>query len=712
MISPDQVRTYDRATSVVFLKTDAPFGGLSNMAGGYPLQIQGVQILTSEALYQACRFPHLPEVQQLIIGQTSPMTAKMKSKPYRKDSRPDWDHARVKVMRWCLRVKLAQNWATFSELLLRTADRPIVAESRKDDFWCAKPVDEQTLVGMNVLGRLLMELREAVKASGHEAFMHVEPLGIPDFVLFGRPIEAIAWRSVAGVEPVAARGSKAPGEDLPSGAAEQVSLFDQPTTREAPSPVYAAVQSGSSGAAHLKPYPAMQDSDVPWLGEVPERWEVRRGKWLFRHRKEINVDRASTNVLSLTLRGVVSNDPDNPEGLVPKDYATYQQFNKGDLVFKLIDLENLRTSRVGLVHEDGIMSSAYVRLVPRSACEIRFFFQQYFDLYQRGVYNQLGAGVRSTLGPNDLLNLSVVVPPLPEQAAIVRFLDHADRRIRRHIRAKQKLIKLLEEQKQAIIHRAVTRGLHPSVRVKPSGVEWLGQVPEHWEVKRCRYLFREVDRRSADGSEEHLSMSQRLGLVPSRLVENRTLVSDSYAGGKLCQVGDLVLNRLKAHLGVFALSKYAGVISPDYTVLRHIEQGSAEYYERVLRSPACRIELRTRAKGIVEGFWRLYTDDFYDIRLPVPPPEERDAIVEYTRKATAEIDTGVSLAGREISLLREYRTRLISDVVSGKLDVREAAARLPRETEELEPLGEGETVDDVDEEVVGELDAAPEEADA
>jgi len=262
--------------------------------------------------------------------------------------------------------------------------------------------------------------------------------------------------------------------------------------------------------ADLKPYAPYKDSGVPWLGEVPEHWEVWRGKWLFRHRKQLNADRADGNVLSLTLRGVVNNDPDNPEGLVPKDYATYQLFRKGDLVFKLIDLENLRTSRVGLVHEDGIMSSAYVRLIPRSAVDIRFFFQQYFDLYQRGIYNQLGAGVRSTLGQSDLLDLSVVLPPLPEQAGIVRFLDHADWRIRRYIRAKQRLIKLLEEQKQAIIHRAVTRGLDTtnspganlnagqraggpkgegrdspsSVRLKPSGVEWLGDVPEHWEVRR------------------------------------------------------------------------------------------------------------------------------------------------------------------------------------------------------------------------------------
>src|SRR5258707_624803 len=154
--SETQIRTYKRAESAVFSKTKEGFGGLSNMAAGFPLRINSVHIRTSEALYQACRFPHLPNVQRLIIEQVSPMTAKMKSKPYRENSRPDWERVRVKMMRWCLRVKLAQNWSSFSRLLLSTGDRAIVEESRKDDFWGAKGVDADTLIGMNVLGRLLI----------------------------------------------------------------------------------------------------------------------------------------------------------------------------------------------------------------------------------------------------------------------------------------------------------------------------------------------------------------------------------------------------------------------------------------------------------------------------------------------------------------------------------------------------------------------------
>jgi len=240
--------------------------------------------------------------------------------------------------------------------------------------------------------------------------------------------------------------------------------------------------------ANLKPYPEYKESGLPWLGQVPAHWLFERTKWRFRNRKELNSSGEHTNILSLTLRGVVNNNPDNPEGLVPKDYRTYQFFAKGDLVFKLIDLENLRTSRVGLVHEDGIMSSAYVRLAPSSPTNIRYFFHQFYDLYSRGIYNQLGAGVRSTLGPTDLLNVGIVIPPSDEQAAIVRFLDWANGRLERAIRAKRKVIALLNEQKQAIIHRAVTRGLDPSVPLKPSGIPWLGDIPQHWEVRRAKQV--------------------------------------------------------------------------------------------------------------------------------------------------------------------------------------------------------------------------------
>ena len=195
LVKIPETRTYNRAECITFRKTAEKFGGLSNMAGGYLLDINGINILTSEALYQACRFPHMPEIQRLIIAERSPMTAKMKSKPYRDNSRTDWDIVRTKIMRWCLQIKLIQNWDKFSELLLQTADLPIVEDSRKDDFWGAKPQDEEILIGANVLGRLLMELRMKVKNGEITSQTIIKPLPIPNFLLYGEEIQLISINS-------------------------------------------------------------------------------------------------------------------------------------------------------------------------------------------------------------------------------------------------------------------------------------------------------------------------------------------------------------------------------------------------------------------------------------------------------------------------------------------------------------------------------------
>ncbi len=190
-----QERVYNYSDSCVFRKTKELNGGLSNMASGYPIKINGVRILTSEALYQACRFPHLPEIQSKIIQEKSPMSAKMVSKPYRDNSRKDWDNVRLEIMYWCLRVKLAQNFFTFGRLLESTFDKSIVEDSRKDRFWGAvKDKDNDTLIGVNALGRYLMKLRQEYNSECRYDLLYVEPLKIPDFMLYNEPIQIVDER--------------------------------------------------------------------------------------------------------------------------------------------------------------------------------------------------------------------------------------------------------------------------------------------------------------------------------------------------------------------------------------------------------------------------------------------------------------------------------------------------------------------------------------
>lgn len=187
-----QQRTYLPEEGAVFRVTTEKHGGLSNMAGGFPLLVNDTTIWSSEALYQACRFPLSPEIQKIILAERSAMTAKMKSKKYRREhTRPDWDAIKVKLMKWCLRVKLAQNWQRFGEVLRSTGDKPIVEESQKDDFWGAKRSEEGKLIGMNVLGRLLMELRQELASPNSECLRSVPVPDIPDLLLLGQPIRPI-----------------------------------------------------------------------------------------------------------------------------------------------------------------------------------------------------------------------------------------------------------------------------------------------------------------------------------------------------------------------------------------------------------------------------------------------------------------------------------------------------------------------------------------
>ena len=277
-------------------------------------------------------------------------------------------------------------------------------------------------------------------------------------------------------------------------------------------------------------YASYKSTDQQWTPMIPEHWQFWRAKRIFDNPKEKNEGNKEKNILSLTLRGVVHNSRENPMGLAPADYATYQIFEPNDLAFKLIDLENISTSRVGVVLERGIMSSAYIRFSAREPVNIRYYYYQYHDWWLRQVFNGLGAGVRQTLSAQALLNLKIVVPSREEQDQIVRYLDWQTSKINKLIQGYQREIKLLEEQKQTIINDAVVHGIDPQAERKETKASWMGLVPVTWKQMRMKNFFQEINVRSAEGKEPHLSMSQKLGLVTDEENIGRPLLSESYAG--------------------------------------------------------------------------------------------------------------------------------------------------------------------------------------
>jgi type I restriction enzyme S subunit len=479
----------------------------------------------------------------------------------------------------------------------------------------------------------------------------------------------------------------------------------------------------------LKPYPVMKNSGVPWLGEVPEHWEVLPNRALFVEEKERN--RPDEQMLSVTItKGVIRQQAlladSSKKDSSNQDKSAYKLVRPGDIAYNKM---RAWQGAIGASEYQGIVSPAYVVQRPREGAHPRYLHHLFRTPAFAKEAERWSYGITSdmwSLRPEHFKMIYGCLPPLTEQSAIVRYLDYMDRRIRRYIRAKQKLIELLNEQKQAIIHRAVTRGLDPNVRLKPSGVEWLGDVPEHWVVKRLRNLTTHVTSGSRGWSnyaadsgplfirignlnrssiELDLSDVVRLNLPTSVLGETaRTRVA-----------ADDILLSITAFIGSVAVvpADLCEAYVSQHVACCRLSPGAANarWLAYVLLSPIGKTHgALCMYGGTKQG---LSLDDVKNHVVLLPPRDEQDLFVQRIENETATADAAVGATKREIDLLREYHTRLIADVVTGKLDVREAAARLPDEAEESEPLDDAEALVEGDESGEGaDLDAATEEAEA
>jgi type I restriction enzyme S subunit len=477
----------------------------------------------------------------------------------------------------------------------------------------------------------------------------------------------------------------------------------------------------------LKPYPKMKNSGVPWLGEVPEHWQTERAKWLFRKMNRPVKD--SDEVVTCFRDGTVTLRKNRrvrgfTESL--KEIG-YQGIRRGDLVIHAMDAF---AGAIGVADADGKGTPVYSVCQPGPSADSHYYAYVGREMARSQWIQALAKGIRERSTDfrfEDFGGQLVPLPPLTEQATIVRFLDHADRRIRRYIRAKQKLIKLLEELKAAIIHRAVTgqidvRTGQPYAAYKPSGVEWLGDVPEHWEVRKIRQCGsivggltpsmadrslwggdipwvtpKDMKRFTISGAEMHVS-AKALEVTSLRLVP---------AGSVLLVVRGMILARRVP----IARTVEAVTINQDMKAIipaTGIDAGYLAY-----RMDAAQATFVPMIDEAGHGTKRFPTERWRDLALAIPPIEEQRQIVIYLDNATARLTGAVESAQTEIDLLRDFRTRLIADVVTGKLDVREAAARLPQEAEDLEPLDEPEALGEASDDAAGDgLDPEPEEAEA
>jgi type I restriction enzyme S subunit len=307
-----------------------------------------------------------------------------------------------------------------------------------------------------------------------------------------------------------------------------------------------------------------------------------------------------------------------------------------------------------------------------------YFLLHAYDL--KKIFYGLGSGLRQNLDWQDFKALLCLLPPLPEQVAIVRFLDYVERRIRRYIRAKQKLIKLLEEQKQAIIHRAVTRGLDPNVRLKPSGIDWLGNVPSHWQIWKISHLAKVGNGSTPSRSNAAYWLDGAHPWLNSSCVnQGRIRNADQY-------VTDLALRECHLHrvspgsvlVAITGQGKTRGtaaILDIEATINQHIAYITLQkdiVHSEYLRMFLVGMYMQLRAISADSGSTRgaLTCEDLKRFPIVIPPREEQPQIIAALHDSLSEIEITSARIEREIALLREYRTRLIADIVTGKLDVR------------------------------------------
>ena len=436
-------------------------------------------------------------------------------------------------------------------------------------------------------------------------------------------------------------------------------------------------------------YPSYKPSGVPWIGDVPDHWRIVPGRNLYVEKKVPNKGLKETQVLSLSYGKIRIRGEEELHGLVPASFESYQMIEPGDIICRPTDLQNDWNSlRFGLSPHKGIITSAYICFKTKPGIDRRYGHLLFHTYDLKKVFYGLGSGLRQNLDWEDFKHLPCLQPAtLDEQAAIVRFLNHADEQIQRYIASKERLIALLEEERQALVHQAVTRGLDPSVRLKPSGVEWLGQVPEHWETLRVRH-FSKVGNGCTPQRDNAAYWTE--GVHP-------WLNSSSVNQGTITQadqfVTDLALS--ECHLprlrpgsvlvGITGQGKTRGmsaVLCMDATINQHMAfitlktgRVSSHYLHMYLTAAYSELRAISNSSGSTKD--ALTCEDIKHFMVVLPPRDEQERLLSEVRRELASVDNAVDLARRQIDLMNEYRTRLIADVVTGQLDVREAAAQLP-----------------------------------
>ena len=452
--------------------------------------------------------------------------------------------------------------------------------------------------------------------------------------------------------------------------------------------------------AGLKPYPEYKDSGLPWLRQMPAHWGIKRGKSVFQSIDQRSATGKEELLTVSSARGVVPRRTASVTMFKAESYLGYKLCWSGDLVINSLWAWG---GGLGVSRYHGIISSAYgvyrirsgAPLIPDYVHELvrSSAFHWELQVRSKGVWIS-----RLQLTDISFLDAPIPLPPPAEQSAMVRFLDYANGRLERAIQAKRKVIALLHEQKQAIIHRAVTRGLDPAVPLKPSGIPWLGDIPKHWEVRRLRTVVHRIEQGDSPLAVGFLAEGDSWGVLKSgcvnrgifREAEHKQLAkSFEIDPAIVVKVGDVLISRacgspsLVGSVGKVESLKYRLIFSDKTFRAVFRELVDVDFMVFAMNSRYYRDQVEQAISGAEGMANNLPLSSLRDFIFPIPPLKEAGEIAAHLQENLRELHTALTRLDREISLLREYRTRLVADVVTGKLDVRPAARQLPEEGGEL-----------------------------
>jgi len=447
----------------------------------------------------------------------------------------------------------------------------------------------------------------------------------------------------------------------------------------------------------LKPYPEYQPSEYDWLGNVPVHWGARSVRSLTKLSDERNGNRSDLELLSVYREyGVIRKDSrDDNHNTESLNLSNYKYVGQNYLVMNKMKMWQ---GSLGISRFEGIVSPAYLVCTFKEEHNYSYLQHLLRSAKFKTQYNRISYGIRVgqwDMRYDDFKQVNLHLPPPIEQNQISVFLDYKVALIHKFIKEKKREIILLKEQKQAEINQAVTRGVNPNVKMKDSGISWIGEIPSHWEIFHLRGLIKMTSIKNM-AHLPLLSVVREKGVIMRDLIndKNHNFVPDDLSGYKSVKKGDFVINKMKAWQGSCGVSNFDGIVSPAYYTFE-LDFENNDYFNLAIRSKVYVNFFTQYSGGIRVGQWDLSSEKLKSIPFFVPPIEEQIQIEEFLRIKEEQINRAISAIEKEIKLIQDYKTTLISDVVTGKVDVRNVVVEsIENETEE--ELEEIEVTEDLE----------------